>query len=112
MAAAVTTVAATTAATSTAAVTPATTAATRTARAARATLADPDRLIDAIEVGFARIFGELFAAFDSHGASRRLRHFPLAAAAHFRALLLQNRFAREANAIAFDGQDFHQDLIA
>src|SRR5579864_1549968 len=32
--------------------------------------------------------------------------------AHFCALLFQNSFAREANAIALDGEYFHQHLIA
>ena len=33
-------------------------------------------------------------------------------AAHFRALLLKNGFARKPDPVAFDGQHFHQDLIA
>src|SRR6185437_3029163 len=80
--------------------------------------------IDAVEVRLVA-FLELGTAFERQRRSacrNRLRFrlgFSLdrgsrrrSAAAHFRALLFENRFARKTNAVAFDGEHFHQDLIA
>ncbi len=46
------------------------------------------------------------AAFTTTAVRRKLT------AAHLGALLLQDGFARQLNAIAVDGQHFHQNLIA
>ncbi len=72
----------------------------------------------AVEVGF--VVGEVGAAFDGQGGS--MCGFAAAvcssavrrkfAATHFRALLFKDGFARQANAVAFDGQDLHQHLVA
>src|ERR1035441_1238476 len=51
---------------------------------------------------------------------RRRRHRPCSlvhfrrrsSAAHFCALLFQNRLARELDPVAFNAQDFYQDLVA
>jgi hypothetical protein len=47
-----------------------------------------------------------FAAAVSSTIGRKL------AAAHLGALLLEDGFARQANAVAFDGQHLHQHLVA
>ena len=73
----------------------------------------------AVEVGF--VVGEIGAAFD--GQRRSMCGFaPSAlasavfrrkfAATHFCALFLEDGFARQANAVAFDGQHFYQYLVA
>ncbi len=72
----------------------------------------------AVEVGF--VVGEVGAAFDGQGGC--VRGFRAAirstifrrkfAAAHLGALLLEDGFARQADAVAFDGQHFYQHLVA
>ena len=73
----------------------------------------------AVEVGL--VVGEIGAAFD--GQCRSMGGFTTAsfsstvfgrkfAAAHLGALLLENGFARQADAVAFDGQHLHQYLVA
>src|SRR5580704_4504847 len=73
----------------------------------------------AVEVGF--IVGKIGAAFD--GQRRSMSGFTTAAlssavfrwklaAAHFRALFLEDGFARQAYAVAFDGQHLNQHLVA
>ena len=82
--------------------------------------------VDSVEV---RLFAISFfvSAFESHRTGGAFRctvsvHSPCGrnrcaasfstAGRHLRALLLQNRLARETDAIAFHCQDFHQNLIA
>jgi hypothetical protein len=114
----------------------ATSTATRTATAAARTISAAIagtrglRGIDAIEVGFITLF-ELSAAFERQASAGNWRcdcngihlssffsAFTFAAiggrsaTTHFRALLFQDSFARKANTIAFNGQYFHQHLIA
>ena len=73
----------------------------------------------AVEVGF--VVGEVGAAFDGQCGS--MSRFTAAAfsstafrrkfaAAHLGALLLENGFARQPDAVAFDGQHLHQHLVA
>ena len=73
----------------------------------------------AVEVGF--VVGEIGAAFD--GERRSVGRFTAAAlsstvlrwkfaAAHFCALLFEDGFARQTDAVAFDGKHFYQHLIA
>src|SRR5207302_6104811 len=62
-----------------------------------------------IEIGFGFV-RKIAAAFNSDGCSRSFGcHF---ATTHFCALLFEDGFAREPYAVAFDGQHFHQHLIA
>src|SRR4029077_5369674 len=71
------------------------------------TIAGPGLRGVTIEIGF-RFVRKVTAAFDSDGCSRRLGcRF---ASTHFCALLFENGFARQPNAIALDGQHFHQHL--
>jgi hypothetical protein len=88
------------------------------------------RGLDAVEVGLIAFF-ELGSAFEGQACSAHWRanrdgfHRPSfftgftavtalgrRRATHFRALLFQNGFAREADAIAFYGQHLHQYLVA
>jgi hypothetical protein len=78
----------------------------------------------AVKVRFAfGFFREIAAAFNHHRACHcrnrlALCHrcrgctFRTTAAAHFSALLFQNRFARQPDAVAFNRQHLHQHLIA
>src|SRR3954465_1368674 len=120
---------ATTATTSTAASTATgTTTAARTISAAIASAGTRRlRSIDTIEVWLIAFF-EVSAPLESQSATRNRRghshrfrrtsFFPTLAilrrrsATHLCALLFQDGFAREANAIAFNRQHFHQHLIA
>src|SRR5438034_1026887 len=62
-----------------------------------------------IEIGFGFV-RKVAAAFDSDGCSCSFGcRF---ASAHFCPLLFEDGFARQPNAVAFDGQYFHQYLIA
>ena len=130
-----TTVAATSSATtvaSTATTSAATATAARTATAAAWTISAAIsgtgglRSIDAIEVWLIAFF-EVSAAFEGQASGYRRGNcngfhwssffaafaaIRRRSAAHLCALLFQDRFAREANAIAFNGQHFHQHLIA
>jgi hypothetical protein len=64
----------------------------------------------AVEVRLiARGLGEFLAALD--GKDFALGDFPTFGS-HLRALLFQDRFARETDAVAFDGKHFYKDLIA
>src|SRR5947209_5829858 len=72
----------------------------------------------AIEVGLATVahsfVGEICPALDGYAARGYTGSgaFSSLATAHLGALLFQNGLAREANAIAFNGQHFDQHLIA
>src|SRR5882724_1050566 len=57
-----------------------------------------------IKIGF-RFVRKVAAALNSDGRSRSLGC--CFASTHFGALLFENGFAREPNAVAFDGQHFH-----
>src|SRR5437660_2851488 len=124
----------TTAAPSTAPTTPTTTttttAAARTSSPAtaistipsvRRTISGADmRSAFSIEVRLLRIIRKIAAALDHQRATlhrlalghrRRAGRFPAARRRHLRALLLQNRFTREPNAVAFHRQNLHQHLV-
>src|SRR5437899_3973536 len=71
----------------------------------------------AIEVRLLRIIRKIAAAFDHQRATlhrlalgdwRHCSRFPAARRRHLRALLFQNRFTREPNAVAFHRQNLHQ----
>jgi hypothetical protein len=64
-----------------------------------------------VEVGLVRFLFEVTAAFDGHGSDGR-RFGRSLAPTHLGPLLFQNCLAREANAVAFDRQHFHENLIA
>ncbi|MFZ0992177.1 MAG: hypothetical protein WAN29_09760, partial [Candidatus Sulfotelmatobacter sp.] len=80
----------------------------------------------AVEVWLAFSFvRKIAAAFNHHRARRRRNRSKLAlspsryrhtfrnrAAAHLRTLLFQNRFTRQPDAVAFDRQHLHQNLVA
>src|SRR6516225_5649777 len=56
-----------------------------------------------------RLVGGFVSAFEGNA---RLDRFQLSITAHFGALLFENRLARQFDAIAFNGQHLHQDLVA
>ncbi len=93
---------------------------TRTTIAAARRTTEVPRVI-AIEVRLAFLFflGAAFiTAFEGHATgcagfrSPDFRPFCTIAAAHLGALLFQNRFARQLDAVAIDCQHLHQDLVA
>src|SRR6516162_6380643 len=57
-----------------------------------------------------RLVGSFVPAFERHARLNRLGH--RLAAAHLGALLFEDGLARQLDAIAFDGQHLHQDLVA
>ena len=78
--------------------------------------------IDTVKVGLL-VGVKIGAAFDHgcwrsvglrnfRGGSRCSLQFRRWSPTHFRALLFQDRFARQLDAVAFDSQHFHQHLVA
>jgi hypothetical protein len=71
-------------------------------------------IVAAVEV-LLGLVGTLVTTFEGHGSAAaffRSSPFTTARRLHFGALLFQDGFARQLNAIAFDGQHFHQHLVA
>ena len=97
----------------------ATAATTSTAASSTATAAIPTTIAPnpgrgriAVEIRLSFILVEIGAAFDCHGGSLGSQRRGCFTAAHLGALLLEDSLTRQADAVPFHRQNFHQHLVA